>query len=130
MGRQSKSRYCACLPSTENVSRVKPAAIIPQTFNEAYSRARFRYDNAVRYEWHDFVGNVGVAIIIGTYLLLQLDRLPAGGLAYSLLNAAGAAMVVVSLLYDFNVSAMVVEVFWVLISLVGVARYAARRRRA
>jgi hypothetical protein len=82
------------------------------------------------YGWYDFVGNVGVAIIVGTYLWLQLGRLDGAGLAYALLNAAGASLVVVSLLFDFNLSAFVVEVFWVLISLVGVARHAIAAKTA
>jgi hypothetical protein len=40
-------------------------------------------------------------------------------LAYSLLNAIGAGLIVVSLLFDFNLSALLMEVFWVLISFVG-----------
>jgi hypothetical protein len=82
------------------------------------------------YGWYDLVGNVGVTIIIGAYLALQLGRLSGSGLAFSLLNAAGASMVVVSLLFDFNLSAFVVEVFWIVISLVGVVRHATGRTRA
>ena len=81
----------------------------------------------MNYAWYDFVGMLGVAVIIGTYLLLQLERLDAAGLAYSLLNAVGASMVLVSLYYEFNLSAVVVEAFWVLISLLGVAKNVARR---
>ena len=71
----------------------------------------------------DFLGNVGVVVLVVTYLMLQLNKLSSDGLAYSLLNAIGAGMIVVSLLYDFNLSALLMEVFWVLISLVGIYRY-------
>jgi multidrug transporter EmrE-like cation transporter len=71
----------------------------------------------------DFVGNVGVVILMITYLMLQLNKLPSDGLAYSLLNAIGASLIVISLLFDFNLSALLVEVFWVLISFVGIYRY-------
>jgi len=71
----------------------------------------------------DFLGNVGVVVLMVTYLMLQLNKLSSNGLAYSLLNAIGASMIVVSLLYDFNLSALLMEVFWVLISLVGIYRY-------
>ena len=71
----------------------------------------------------DFVGNIGVLVLMGTYLLLQLNKLSSDGLAYSLLNALGASLVIVSLLSNFNLSALLVEVFWVLISLVGIYRY-------
>ena len=81
------------------------------------------------YEWFDVVGMLGTAVVIGTYLLLQLGRLDGAGLAYSLANAAGAGMIIVSLAYEFNMAAFVVEAFWVLISLLGVARHLARRMR-
>ena len=71
----------------------------------------------------DFIGNVGVVILIITFLMLQLNKLPSDGLAYSLLNAVGASLIVVSLLFDFNLSALLMEVFWVLISFVGIYRY-------
>ena len=71
----------------------------------------------------DFVGNVGVVLLIITYLMLQLNKLSSDGLAYSILNAGGAGLVVVSLLFNFNLSALIVEVFWVLISFVGIFRY-------
>lgn len=71
----------------------------------------------------DFLGNVGVVVLIITYLMLQLNKLRSDGLAYSLLNAIGASLIVISLLYDFNLSALLMEVFWVLISIVGIYRY-------
>ena len=71
----------------------------------------------------DFIGNIGVLILIITFLMLQLNKLPSDGLAYSLLNAIGASLIVVSLLFDFNLSALLMEVFWVLISFVGIYRY-------
>ena len=71
----------------------------------------------------DFVGNIGVVMLMVTYLMLQLNKLSSDGLAYSLLNAVGASLVVVSLLSNFNLSALLVEVFWVLISLLGLYRY-------
>ena len=71
----------------------------------------------------DLVGNIGVVILMVTYLLLQLNRIRSDELAYSLLNAVGASFIVVSLLVDFNLSALLMEVFWVLISFVGIYRY-------
>jgi multisubunit Na+/H+ antiporter MnhB subunit len=71
----------------------------------------------------DFVGNIGVVVLVVTYLMLQLNKLSSDGLAYSVLNAVGAGLIVVSLLFDFNLSALVIEVFWVLISFVGIYRY-------
>jgi len=71
----------------------------------------------------DLIGNVGVVVLMITYLMLQLNRMRSDGLAYSLLNAIGASLVILSLLVNFNLSALLMEVFWVLISLVGIYRY-------
>lgn len=71
----------------------------------------------------DFVGNIGVVILMVTYLLLQLNKIRSDDLMYSLLNAVGASLIVVSLLVNFNLSALLMEVFWVLISFVGIYRH-------
>lgn len=71
----------------------------------------------------DFIGNIGVIVLMMTYLMLQLNKLSSDGLAYSVLNAVGASLIVVSLLHNFNLSALLMEVFWVLISFVGIYRY-------
>jgi multisubunit Na+/H+ antiporter MnhB subunit len=71
----------------------------------------------------DLVGNIGVVVLMITYLMLQLNKLSSDSLAYSVLNAAGAGLIVISLLFDFNLSALLMEVFWVLISFVGIYRY-------
>jgi len=71
----------------------------------------------------DLLGNVGVVLLIIAYLLLQLDKLSSNGLAYSLLNLIGAILIIISLLVNFNLSAFIIEVFWVLISFVGIYRY-------
>jgi hypothetical protein len=71
----------------------------------------------------DLIGNIGVVVLMVTYLLLQLNRLKSDDLSYSLLNAAGACLIILSLLVNFNLSALLMEVFWVLISFVGIYRY-------
>ena len=70
----------------------------------------------------DFVGNIGVAIMMIAYLLLQLNKMK-NGLVYSVVNAIGASLVILSLLTNFNLSAFLMEAFWVLISLVGIIRH-------
>jgi chromate transport protein ChrA len=77
----------------------------------------------MQYAWYDFVGTIGTAVIIVTYILLQTERIKSSSLIYSLLNAAGAAMIIVSLLFSFNFSAFMVEFFWLLISLFGIVKF-------
>jgi hypothetical protein len=71
----------------------------------------------------DLIGNIGVVVLMVTYLLLQLNRLRSDDLTYSLLNAGGASLIILSLLVNFNLSALLMEGFWVLISFVGIYRY-------
>jgi hypothetical protein len=71
----------------------------------------------------DLLGNIGVLLLMGSYLMLQLNRLSSNSLQYSLINLVGASFIILSLLSNFNLSALVIEVFWVLISLIGIVRY-------
>ena len=77
--------------------------------------------------WYDAVGNLGVIMILGAYLLLQTNKVSSEQVSYSLLNGFGAALVLVSLYYKFNLSAFIIEVFWLLISIYGLAKNFRRR---
>ncbi len=74
------------------------------------------------FAWFDILGTLGVAVIIGTYVLLQAEKLSSDSLAYSLLNAIGASLIIVSLYFNFNFPAFIVEFFWLLISLFGIGK--------
>jgi hypothetical protein len=78
-------------------------------------------------EVHDVVGALGVFLIVGTYLLLQLGKIGAKELRYSLVNAVGAALVLVSLYSEFNLSAALIEGFWLAISIFGLAKSIQKR---
>ncbi len=79
------------------------------------------------YQWHDLVGNLGVLCILLSHLLLQLDKLDLKSLSYSLINAVGAVLIIVSLLYNFNLSSFIIELVWLSISLFAIARYFLQR---
>ena len=68
----------------------------------------------------DAIGMLGVSMILTTYTLVQLDRINVKNISYSLVNAVGAGMILVSLTADFNLSAFVIESCWMLISMVGI----------
>ena len=71
------------------------------------------------YSWYDFLGNVGVILILLSYLLLQMNKINSQSTYYSLMNATGALLILVSLYYNFNLSAFIMELCWLLISLYG-----------
>jgi hypothetical protein len=85
---------------------------------ERQSRRRDELD----YSWFDLIGNVGVLLMVIAYLLLQLEKLSGSALSYLLLNALGAVLVMISLMFRFNLSAFLMEAFWLLISLYGLAK--------
>jgi len=71
----------------------------------------------------DIIGLTGVICIVVSYLLIQIGYLQTQSIRYSLYNGIGAFFVLISLLYNFNLSAFIVELFWLLISLFGIIRY-------
>jgi len=78
----------------------------------------------------DLAGFIGVLLIVVAYLLLQLEKLPSSSPRYSLLNAGGALLIIVSLIFAFNLSAFIMEAFWFLISLFGLWRSLSTRKHS
>ena len=83
----------------------------------------------MQYAWYDFVGSIGVAVIILTYVFLQLGKIRSESVFYSLFNAVGASLIIVSLVFNFNFAAFIVEFFWVLISLFGIGKYFLKEKK-
>ena len=81
------------------------------------------------FDLFDLAGFIGVLLIVIAYLLLQLDKLPSSSLSFSLLNATGSLLIMFSLVFKFNVSAFLIEVFWFLISLLGLTKWLMARKR-
>ena len=75
----------------------------------------------------DFIGLTGVALLIVTYALLQLDKINPKGFWYSFNNLLVAILVTVSLIYTPNLASIVIEIFWFLISLFGVVMFFKRK---
>ena len=71
----------------------------------------------------DIIGLIGVALLISTYALLQFDRIDPKRFWYSFNNMIVAILVTVSLLYNWNLASMVIEVFWFSLSVYGVYKF-------
>jgi hypothetical protein len=76
----------------------------------------------MNYNWYDFIGNIGVALILVAYLMLQAKKISSEKYLYSLMNGIGALLIIVSLIFDFNLSAFIIEFFWFLISIYGLIK--------
>ncbi|WP_165065620.1 hypothetical protein [Desulfovibrio sp. ZJ200] len=65
----------------------------------------------MRCAFHDVTGKIGLVLLLGTYLLLQLGRISNGQLRYFISNALASLLIGISLLFKFNMSAFLVEDF-------------------
>jgi hypothetical protein len=79
--------------------------------------------------WYDIIGTLGVGTIVITYFLLQLGRIKSDELIYSTLNGVGAALILISLYYDFNLPSVIVEAFWLVLSVFGIIKYLVSKTR-
>ena len=70
-------------------------------------------------QWYDWLGSLGVLIIVAAYLWLQIGRIAGQNVVFSGANLLGSMLILVSLYFDFNFSAALIEIFWIVISLFG-----------
>ena len=76
----------------------------------------------------DLGGLVGVLLILVAYALGQLERLRIDAAPALLMNLGGAVLVMVSLLFKFNLSAFLMEAAWALVAVFGLVKLALRKR--
>lgn len=76
----------------------------------------------------DFIGIIGVALTLNAYFLLQIEKIKSDGFTYYFLNSMGSLLIIYSLFYAWNISAWVMELCWLAISLAGLWKYFKKRR--
>ena len=69
-----------------------------------------------------FSGIIGVALIIIAYFLLQINKLSSNSLTFSVLNFLGSFLILISLFDEWNLPSFIIEIFWILISLIGIVK--------
>lgn len=70
----------------------------------------------------DPVGLFGVVIILIAYFLLSIGRWPANSVRFQLINFIGAGLILFSLYFHWNLASVVIEIAWMIISLIGICR--------
>ena len=80
--------------------------------------------------WYDCAGLLGVIVLLLAFFLLQAGKLHGNGFVYQLLNALGAGAVLISLFYAFNLSAFLMELAWLAVSIYGMVRGIRAKRRS
>jgi CRP-like cAMP-binding protein len=68
------------------------------------------------------LGTVGVMLYVGAYAALQTGYIKGQSYTYASLNLAAASAVLFSLMTDFNLSAVVLNLFFVCFSILGIIR--------
>lgn len=67
----------------------------------------------------DVIGMMGTFLVVGAFLFMQLGKLDPKGFQYNFMNLSGAILLLISLTYNFNLASFVIEIFWILASLIG-----------
>lgn len=76
----------------------------------------------------DSIGMLGVAIVIMPFFLLQLGKMSSDSMWYQMGNAIGSVLIIFSLIYHWNFSSFVIEVLWLIISLIGIFRLLLKKK--
>lgn len=72
----------------------------------------------------EIMGLVGVAFYLGSYVMLQFGVIMGSGNLYTVLNLAAACLVLASLMNAFNLSSVIIQIAWIIISVIGLGRRA------
>jgi hypothetical protein len=75
------------------------------------------------YTWSDFVGNLGVVLLITTFYLNVAGKLNSKGLVYNVGNLLVAILLGINLYFRPNISSIIIEIFWAGISIYGIVNY-------
>jgi hypothetical protein len=68
----------------------------------------------------NIIGIIGTTLVVGTYFLMQLNKLDPKGFLFNVINLLGAIFLLLSLLVHFNLASLIIEVFWIIASLIGI----------
>jgi hypothetical protein len=77
--------------------------------------------------WTNALGIVGAAVVMSAYALNQAGRLASDDIRFPAANLGGSVLMLVSLVFAFNLPSVLIEAFWIGISGYGIWRV--RRER-
>ena len=69
------------------------------------------------------IGVLGFIFYMLSYFLLLIGKIDGTNNSYILMNFVAASCVLVSLIHNFNLASALIQVFWIVISIVGLVRY-------
>ncbi len=71
----------------------------------------------------DAIGSFGALVVVAAYFATQMRMMNSDDLVFPVLNLLGSALIVYSLLQNFNLASMLIEGFWIAISLLGIFQH-------
>ncbi len=76
----------------------------------------------------DAIGSFGALIVVAAYFATQMRYMNSEDLAFPVVNLLGSVLIVYSLLQNFNLASMLIEGFWIIISVIGIIQHFRLRR--
>ncbi|WP_299947534.1 hypothetical protein [uncultured Ruegeria sp.] len=76
----------------------------------------------------DAIGSFGALIVVAAYFATQMRMMNSDDLAFPVVNLIGSVLIVFSLMQNFNLASMLIEGFWIIISVIGIIQYFRLRR--
>lgn len=70
----------------------------------------------------DIVGIAGVVLLLLAFFALNTGRVTSGSISYQLLNLIAAWLILYSLYFHWNTPSVLIELAWIIISVVGLVR--------
>lgn len=71
----------------------------------------------------DAIGSFGALIVVAAYFATQMRMMNSDDLAFPVINLLGSVLIVFSLLENFNLASMLIEGFWIVISIIGIIQH-------
>ncbi len=71
----------------------------------------------------DMVGILGVILTLIAYYYINIGKWSSDDLKYVLLNLFGSCFLMFSLMFNWNLASVLIEIAWITISLIGLFRY-------
>lgn len=78
------------------------------------------YFSTISPEVLDAIGVAGFGLYVLNYGLLTVQRVQSHQICYFVINALAAAMVLIGLLSAFNLASALIQIFWIVISVVAI----------
>ena len=69
------------------------------------------------------IGVAGMAFVVFAYFAVERGWVDNKDVKFYVINLIGAVLLLISLLINFNLGSFVIEIFWIIISLNGIANY-------